>query len=677
MVDPKAQGMGSDDPYRWLENNDTPRVQEWLREQADRTEKYFQSLPARRGLCERFRQLFSIDTVGTPYPYRGRYFTIKRRGDQDMSVLYVQDGLAGTPRVVLDPNTFSEDRSVTLGSWAPSLDGSMLVYGLSNAGNDKTSLHVMDVRTGIKLPDVIPDDYYSSFNAWNPDGTGFWYTKHDPRAPMDEAKLYQRLYYHALGSAWQDDPIVFGEGFDKENLIGGGPTEDGHYFLVSVYGQDKDAGREWNEAYLRDLRDPQADFVRIVGRRPGTRCSATIHRDRLYFTSNQDAPRWRILETEIGAALAGRATPRVLIPEGQGTIEADVFIGDHLFVDTLENVHTVLRQYDLGGRFVREVPLSTLGSTGGYAYEEDGGELFFSFTSFAVPTTVYRLDLGTNDLAVFAKAEAGFDTALTVTEQVWYPSKDGTLIPMFLVYQRGLQRDGDRPTVLYGYGGFDISLTPSFMKSIVPLVERGGLYAIANIRGGGEFGQAWHEAGMQKNKQNVFDDFAAAARWLVETGYTRTERLAIEGGSNGGLLTMTTITQNPGLVAAAIASVPVTDMLRYHLFFGGVYWIPDYGDPDDPKMRPYLLGYSPYHNVRDGEKYPATLIVTSDNDDRVHPMHSYKMAARLQEANASADPIYLRVELKAGHGGASAVSKFVEKLADEWSFVFDRLGIAG
>ena len=664
------------DPYRWMEKNDTPRVQKWLKAQAKRTDEYFQSRPNRDELAERFEELFAIDTVPVPYGYGSNYFTRKRMAGQDMSVLYVQKGLKGKPRVVLDPNTFSKDKSVTLSGWAPSRDGSLLVYGLSKAGNDKKSLHVMDIKTGRKFSDVIPDDYYPHFNAWNRDKSGFWYTKHDPREPMEEAKLYQRLYYHKLGTAWQDDPIVFGEGLDKENLIGGGPSgTGGRYFMVSVYGQDKETDRGWSEVYLRDTKDPEGKFVRIVDRKPGTRCWAEIHGKNLYFTSNQDAPRWRLLVMSIKRALSGRGKPRVFLPEGKGTIESTFFIGNRLFVDTLENVHTVLREYDMKAKLVREIPLPTIGSVDSYTFQKRKNELFFAFTSFAVPKTVYRFDLKTNKLKVFAQAEAGFDTSLMETKQVWYPSKDGTKIPMFLVYQKGLKLDGNRPTVLYGYGGFNISLTPSFMKGVVPFLEHGGVYAIANLRGGGEFGQEWHEAGMQKNKQNVFDDFAWAAKWLISSGYTQKDRLLIEGGSNGGLLTMVTITQNPNLVAAAIASVPVTDMLRFHLFFGGVYWIPDYGDPDDPDMREYLLSYSPYHNVRNGEHYPAILIITSDNDDRVHPMHSYKMAARLQKANASDNPIYLRVELKAGHGGASAISKFVEQSADKWSFIFDQLGI--
>jgi len=418
-----------------------------------------------------------------------------------------------------------------------------------------------------------------------------------------------------------------------------------------------------------------SEFVRIIDKHPGTTCWASYHRGRFYYRTNRDAPNGRILVLEAERALAGDE-PRVLLQEGEGTLQSYFMIGDKLFVDTLENVHSVLREYDLDGQLVREIEFPTPGSTLGYGYEYDGNEMFIGFWSFAMPYTVFRLDLTTDEMTVHDAADAGIDPASIVTEQVWYDSKDGTRIPMFLIYQRGLPRDSDRPTVLYGYGGFNISLTPSFNKSIIPFLEAGGVYAIANLRGGGEFGHDWHEAGMKFNKQNVFDDFAAAAEWLKDNGFTCTERLAISGGSNGGLLTATTVTQNPGLVAAAISRVPVTDMLRYHLFNGGVYWIPDYGDPDDSEMREYLLGYSPLHNVHDGERYPAVLLATSDQDDRVHPSHAYKMYARLAEANATdGGPIYLRVQLKAGHGGASAISAYINEQADLWSFIFDQLRV--
>lgn len=597
------------DPYRWFEENDKPEVQAWLKDQAEKAEKYFRRLPFRMELREQFRKLFSLDTVGMPVPRQGKYFTAKRKGDQDMAVLYVQDGTSGVPRTLIDPNTLSEDKTTTLTGWYPSRDGRLLAYSLSKAGNDKDDIRVMDVASGKDLPDLIPDDFYPGFQAWAIDGSGFWYTQHDPTIPISEpifeAKLYQRVYYHTLGTDYKNDPLIFGDTLGREDIPGASVSLDGRYLLIGVAGHDKQSGREWNEVYLRDHASSQKNFTLIVERRPGTKCYGMMHRGTLYFVTNQDAPRWHVLQIGFEEAFQKKNAPRNCIPEGKGTLEEIALIADRLFAVYLEDVHSVIRQYDLQGNFVREVPLPTLGSAGGFSYERDGDELFFSFNSFAVPFSIYQIDLGTGGVSLFARMEAGFDTDMLATEQVWYSSKDGTRVPMFLIYKKGLERNGNNPTVLYGYGGFDISLTPSFMKSIVPFLEHGGIFAIANLRGGGEFGKEWHEGGMQKNKQNVFDDFVSAAHWLIEMGYTRREKLAIEGGSNGGLLTMATITQNPALVTAAIASVPVADMLRYHLFFGGIHWVPDYGHPDDPDMRSYLLGYSPYHNVRDGEKYPA------------------------------------------------------------------------
>lgn len=669
-------GISVPDPYRWLEKNEEPEVQAWLAEQADYAEEYFSAVPVRQTLHEELKQLFSLDTVGMPVPRRGRYFFAERKGDQDMAVLYVQQGLDGTPRVLIDPNTLSEDKTVMLKTWTPSRDGRLLAYQLSKAGNDRADIRVMDVETGNDLPDYIPDDIYPAVYSpitWNANGSGFWYTKRAPEVPATEEKFYQRVYFHALGSDYREDPLVFGAEIGKEDIPWVSLSEAGSWLLANVLGRL--GNNEFAEIFIQDLGNPDAGFIPIVPRLPGTKFFCKMHRGNVYIWTNYEAPRWQLMVIGIHDAFVGKGKPTTLIPEGRGTLVNAVPIGDRLFTASLEDVHSVLREYDLEGNFVRDIALPTIGTADEFLYEEGGHELFFSFTSFAVPPTVYRLDLTTGDVRIFKQMEAGFDTDAIATEQVWYPSKDGTQIPMFLVYRKGLLRNGAIPTVLYGYGGFDVSVTPMFMKSIVPFVKRGGIFVIANLRGGGEFGKAWHEAGMRKHKQNVFDDCIAAAEWLIANGYTRRERLAIFGGSNGGLLVTAVMTQRPDLVNAAVAAVPVADMLRYHLFFGGRHWIHDYGDPDDPDMMPYLLGYSPYHNVRDGERYPATLIITSDSDDRVHPMHSYKMSARLQEANASGNPILLRVELKAGHGGASAVSKYVAQQADLWSFVFDQLNI--
>jgi len=668
-------GIQVPDPYRWLEANGEPEVQAWLAEQADYTESYFARIPFRAQLRDELKRLFSLDTVGIPVPRRGRYFFTERKGDQDMAVLYVQDGLDGTPRPLVDPNTLSQDKTITLRKWSPSRDGRLLAYCLSKAGNDQADIRVLDVDTGKDLPDYIPDDVYPAVYSpirWNADGSGFWYTKRAPEVPASEGKFFQRVYFHALGTDWEQDPLVFGRELGKEDIPVIELSGDGRYVLATVFGFS--GGQESVTLFLQDRESADQGFVPIVPRISGIKFHGQLHRNKIYILTNHEAPRWKLMVIGVNEALAG-GTPTTLIPESQDTLEWHILVGEYLFTASLENAHSVFRQYRFDGSYVREIPLPTIGTINGISREPEGTELFFEFMSFAVPPTVYRADLVSGEIRVFKKMEAGFDTDAVETEQVWYRSKDGTRVPMFLIYKKGLVRNGANPTVLYGYGGFEGSLTPPFMKSIVPFMMRGGIFAIANLRGGGEFGKVWHEAGMRKSKQNVFDDFAAAAEWLVANGYTCRNRLAIYGGSNGGLLVTATITQQPNLVKAAIAEVPVTDMIRYHLFFGGRHWIPDYGDPDDPDMFSYLLGYSPYHNVRNGEQYPATLIMTSDSDDRVHPMHSYKMVARLQEANASGNPILLRVERKAGHGGASAISKLIEEQAELWSFVFDQLNV--
>lgn len=668
----------TEDPFRWLES-DSERVRGWLDGEAEIAGEYFATAPLRTTLASEFSSLFATTAVGMPVSRNGSYFFTKRAPHEEMSVLYVQDGLSGTPRILIDPMTLSPDHTAVLVGWYPSRDGKLLVYEVSQSGNDQNNIRVMDVATGKDLSDCICDESYPCHEWWSNDGQGFWYTKRDERVvmknPVLEAKLHRRLYYHALGTPTASDVLVFGEGLDRENRIAAITSDDGRYLMVDVYGQDAVTQKHWNEIYVCDLSHGSGSFVKVVDRKPGYESAARMHRGVFYVVTNDGAPLFQVLSVSIEALLYKQAIPRACIPEGTGTIMQIVLVSDALFVGTLENVHSVVRRHDLDGRLVMEVPLPTLGSVTGFSCEREADELFFSFQSFAVPYSVYRMSVSTGEVTLFAQTAAGFDTSRIETKQLWCTSSDGTQVPMFVVHERGLALTGDNPTVLYGYGGFDISLTPSFMKTIVPFLQRGGVYVIANLRGGGEFGREWHEAGVQYRKQNVFDDFAAAARHLISCGYTRKERLAIQGGSNGGLLTMATITQHPELVQAAVASVPVTDMLRYHLFHGGMFWIPDYGDPEDPAMREYLYEYSPYHRVRDGVSYPSVLIMTSDTDDRVHPMHSYKMAARLREAAAAGCRIILRVEGKAGHGGASAVSKLVATQADLWSFICKELGV--
>jgi prolyl oligopeptidase len=659
------------DAYRWLENSSDPEVQLWLRQHAERSSEYFQNLPIRNQLRDELESLNRLDTIGMPRPRNGRYFFSSRKADQDMSIFYVKEWLNGVPRVLIDQNTLSPDKTTTLSGTMISRNGKLVAYMLSSAGNDKLSIHVMDVDTGEDLPDMIPDDIYPRLEAWNQDGSGFWYGRRDPAAPPEEAKFHKRIFFHKLGDNPKDDQLVFGKELGKESIPNIGLSLDGKYLLAGVFGQEE--GQEWTEVFLKDLENPEGNFVQVIARKLGSEYRAHIHRDTLYIYTNDEAPNWKLQATSVADALSGKMKCTTLIPEGKCLLEGYELIGDSLFVNLLENVHAVVRQYDLEGTYICDIELPTLGSVGGFTYEAEGKECFFGFNSFAYPPSIFRLNLDTNEVTLFDQMKSPFDVEMLQTEQVWYSSKDGTHIPMFLVHKKGLVKNGDNPTMVYGYGGFDVSLSPGFLVDAIPFIKRGGIYAIVNLRGGGEFGREWHEAGMKTNKQNVFDDFIAAIEWLIKEKYTCTERVAIMGGSNGGLLVTAILTQRPDLVRAVVSQVPVTDMLRFHLHHGGRHWIPDYGDPDDPDMFKYLLGYSPYHNVCDGQDYPATLIMTSDGDDRVHPLHSYKMAARLLEANNSQNPILLRVELKAGHGGASAVSKGIEQEADLWAFVFDQL----
>ncbi len=669
----ELQGTKVSDPYRWLEGDpNEPELHDWLTKQEDAASAYFSSLPIRNVLRDELKELAEYDSFGHIIPRSGRYFYTRREARQDMSVLYVREGLLGEERLLIDPNTLSLDKTTVLSGWSPSRDGKWLVYGLSKSANDKRDLYVLNVETGETLSDLIPDEFYPAMDAWNADSTGFWYIRRDPEAPIDEPKFHKRIYFHTIGTDSKEDRYVWGKGFAREWVPSTSLSYDGKYQLGTVYGQEE--GESWSEIYIRKL-DSDSDFKLVVKRVPGADCGAHIHRDKLYVSTNDGAPRWKLMATSIEDALSGNPKFVDVLSEKEDVLENYKFVGDKLFVGYNHSVQSIIGEYSLTGELIKNIDLPGIGTAGGFSGEAEGNELFYSFNSFAYPPTTFRMDFKDGTTKVFHETKATFDVSKITTKQVWYTSKDGTKIPMFLVYRSDLQKNGNNPAMLYGYGGFDISLRPVYATNPIPLIMRGGIYAVANLRGGGEFGREWHEAGMKKNKQNVFDDFIAAAEYLISEKYTSKEKLAIMGGSNGGLLVSAVETQRPDLVGAVVCRVPVADMLRYHLHHGGRHWIPDFGDPADADMFPYLLGYSPYHNVKDGESYPATLIMTSDGDDRVHPLHAYKLAARLLEANVSDHPILMRVEMKAGHGGAQAVSRAVEQEADMWSFVFDQLGI--
>jgi len=658
-----------------LENSGDPEVQAWIDAQNALTRRALDASPARAWIEQRLFQLFHLGMVGVPVPKRGRYFFEERTGSDELPILYIQSGVQSRPKVLLDPNSMTSERTTVIQHWKPSPDGSRLAYALSEAANDQAAIHVMDVESSNQLSDLIPADLYPSPQVpveWDRNARGFWYTRRYPSAPRGEEKLHQKLYYHTLGQDFRADPLVFGERLKREDFPWVRLSNDGRYLLVNVAIRGELIRR--TEVYLRDLWNPSGEFLPIVQDIPAE-CYASFHRDRIYFLTNYEAPNWKLMAVPIEAASPDPTQWITVVPEGPGPIENFVAVGDSLFVASLENVRSVVRRHRLDGQILAKIPLPDAGTVTVLRGEEEGTEVFFDFSSFLVPTTIYRVDVRTNQLTSWRRIGGGIELRQFQVHQVWFPSGDRTEIPMFIVHKRGLPLDGGNPAVLYGYGGFNISQTSVFVNTIIPFIESGGVYIRANLRGGGEFGERWHEAGMRERKQNVFDDFIAAAEWLIAHGYTQPSKLAIFGRSNGGLLVGAAITQRPELFQAAIIGAPVLDMLRYHLFDGGRLWIPDYGSVEEPELFAYLLKYSPYHNVRPDVLYPATFIYTADRDDRVHPMHAYKMAARLQATTGSSRPVLLRVDHQAGHHGGHSVAKVVDLFADIWSFVFAQLGM--
>jgi prolyl oligopeptidase len=660
------------DPYRWLEADDSKEISTWIKQQNRFSEAALSHLPIRKKLAKRIAELLKVDTIGAPVPKKGFYFIMQRKKDQDLGVLYVSKGLYGKRKVLIDQNKLSKDKTTIIRRWSPSPDGKLLVYALSEQANDQSAMYVLDVLSGKKLNDYIPANHYPSDMRWNPDGSGFWYSRSSEGAPKDEVKLHKKVYYHKLGDDAEKDQLVFGNDINKDAWPIASVSMDGRWLLISVRTSTGKIRR--NDLYLKDLARSESGFLPIVKDREAS-FHGWMHRGILYVLTNDHAPNWKLMTVPLENAMLGIKHWKTIIPEGKHVINDATTIADRLFVETLENVHSVFRMRDLSGKFISEIKLPPLGSLQGFGGEKEGDEMFLSFASFTIPFRTYRFDLKTNRLSLFEQTKVNVDVKKLATKQVWFRSKDGTNVPMFLIYQKGIKLNGKNPVLLYGYGGFSISQRPSFSSLRAAFLELGGIYALPNLRGGGEFGEKWHRAGTQKKKQNVFDDFAAAAEWLIKHNYTDHNHLAAFGWSNGGLLMGAMLTQHPELFKAVVVGAPVIDMLRFHKFHGGRHWIADYGNPDDPKAFKYLLKYSPYHNIKSGVAYPATLIVTAEGDDRVHPMHAYKFAARLQKENASSNPILLRVEGKAGHGGAASIRRTVQQHADIYGFIAWQLGM--
>ena len=670
-------GQAVPDPYRWLEDLDSEQTRAWIEAQNHLTFNYLQQIPARQRIRERLTQLWNYEKYSQPFKEGGRYFYFKNDGLQNQSVLYTQESLEGQARVLLDPNTFSEDGTVALAGIAISRArdsgaehaGRYLAYGLSCSGSDWQEWKVRDIETGEDLPDHLRWVKFSGA-SWTLDGQGFFYSRYDEPAPGSEyesANYFQKLYYHRLGTSQSEDVLVYHRPDQKEWGFAGGVTEDGNYLIISVWrGTDPK-----NLIFYKDLRDPQSPVVELIREFEAEYSFVGNDGSRFWLLTDCQAPRRRLVAID----LEQPDQVQEVIPEAEETLQGVSLINNQFVAFYLKDAHTQIKTFALDGSYLGEIPLPGLGSASGFGGKRYDTETFYTFTSFTTPPTIYRYDFTSGTSTLFRQPQVDFDPQAYEVQQVFYTSKDGTRIPMFLVHRRGLARTGDHPTLLYGYGGFGISLTPSFSVGLVAWLEMGGVYAQPSLRGGGEYGEEWHQAGTKLNKQKVFDDFIAAAEWLIAHGYTNPAKLAISGGSNGGLLVGACLVQRPELFAAALPAVGVFDMLRFHKFTIGWAWISEYGSPENPEEFKALYAYSPLHNLKPGTAYPATLITTADHDDRVVPAHSFKFAAALQAAQGGSQPILIRIDTKAGHGAGKPTSKLIEEAADRWAFLVQVLGI--
>jgi prolyl oligopeptidase len=669
----KLHGVEVTDSYRWLEDAGSKEVQEWVAAQNKYTRSILDKLPGRAQIRARFKELMDIGTLGTPAVVRGRYFYTRREGKQNQPILYVRQGLHGKDRVLIDPNKLSKDGTVALDWSYPSRDGKLLAYGLSKNGSEQSTLYVLEVATGKPLPDRIERTRAVSL-TWLPDSKGFYYTRYPKpgSVPKKEENYHRHVYFHTLGDDPAKDPPVFGKGRAAEDWPSVTLSPNGRWLVVT-----EEQGWAKTEVYFKDLRQSHSKFVPLVEKVDAVH-DVIARNDQLYVRTNHEAPRYRLFGVD--PLNPGRNQWKELIPQGKDVLDGVRAIGKVLVGEYMHQAASRLELFNRQGKpLPTKIKLPTLGTLAGVGGEWDGHEVLFGFQSFTLPPTVYRIDLDNlhteQKLEVWQQLQAGIDFSKYEVRQVTYPSKDGTSITMFLAHKKGLKRTGKNPTLLYGYGGFNVSLTPSFGASRFLFLEKGGLMAIPNLRGGGEYGEEWHQAGMLGRKQNVFDDFIGAAQWLIKNKYTSPRHLVIQGGSNGGLLVGAALTQQPDLFRAVVCQVPLLDMVRYHKFLIARLWIPEYGSPDKKEDFRWLYAYSPYHKVKNGTSYPAVLLEAAESDSRVDALHARKMAARLQAATSSGQPILLRLETKAGHGAGKPRGKLIDELTDTWSFIFWQLGL--
>ncbi|MDX1626421.1 MAG: prolyl oligopeptidase family serine peptidase [Wenzhouxiangellaceae bacterium] len=664
-------GVEVADPYRWLEEDvrESEAVAEWVAAQNRLTERVLAGLESRDWFAERLAELWNYERYGLPVKRGDRYFYTRNDGLQNQAVLYVRDGLDGEPRVLIDPNQWSEDGTVSLAQWVPGPGGRHLAYGIQDGGSDWRTWRVLDVESGEVLDDGLEWLKFTSV-AWDEAGEGFYYSRYpepEPDAQFQSLNLNQKVFYHRLGEPQADDRLVYERPDQPEWGFFPAVSDDGRYLVITIFhGTDN----RYQVAY-KDLEAEDAEVVMLI---EGFQHDFTFvgnQGTRFLFYSNFEAPKYRVVAIDLEEP-EGR---EVVVPEREHVLQGVSHVGGHLVAAYLEDAKSAVRIHSDDGEFVRELELPGIGTAFGFSGESDDPETFFSFSSFNRPATIYGYDVASGERSTWQQPEVGFDPEDFVVEQVFYESADGTRVPMFLARRADLSLDRPRPTMLYGYGGFNISLTPSFSVQNLAWMDAGGVFAMANLRGGGEYGREWHQAGTKTNKQNVFDDFIAAAEYLIEESVTETEHLAIYGRSNGGLLVGATVNQRPELFAAALPAVGVMDMLRFDQFTAGRFWVDDYGSPADPDEFRALYAYSPYHNIRSGADYPAVLVTTADTDDRVVPGHSFKYAAALQAADTGEEPQVIRIETRAGHGAGTPVQMLIDMYADMWGFAADHVGL--
>ena len=657
------------DPYRWLEDTNSPETTAWVQAENKVTAAYFAQIPEREKIRARLTDLFNYERFPRAFRAGGKYFLFRNDGLQNQDVLYLLDKPDGSPRVLLDPNTLRADGTAALAGLSATLDGSRLAYAIAQAGSDWSEWRVRDVKSGKDLPDLIRWTKFTTA-AWTPDGKAFYYQRFaepSDKNALTVANEFAKLYLHRIGEQQSSDTLIYERSDHPHWLFEPEVSEDGRFLLMRV--ETGDAGK--NLLFYQDLQAAQPRVMELIDQLTAQFNFIGNRGGVFYLQTTDGAPKGRIVA--IDTAKPDRANWRQIVAEQNETLNSAQLVDGKLVLDYLKDAHAQAKLVPLNGAGSREIALPGLGTAGWSPAHSTDTELIYSFASFTAPAALYRYDVRANKSTLLRQSKLSFDPSNYEAEQIFYSSKDGTRIPMFLVHRKGLKRDGRNPTLLYGYGGFNIALTPTFNSAFLDWMEMGGILAVANLRGGSEYGEAWHLAGTMQHKQNVFDDFIAGAEWLIANHYTSTPRLAIFGGSNGGLLVGAVLNQRPDLFGAAMPAVGVMDMLRFHKFTIGANWVGDYGSSDNPEEFRTLLAYSPLHNIRKGGRYPPTLITTSDHDDRVVPGHSFKYAATLQAAQAGPAPILIRIETRAGHGAGKPISKIINEYADRWAFLVHEL----